>query len=86
MDLLKQPVSQLLPSEVVRSKFNRDLLSAYAGQGCKSKIGAGLFSGVCVCVCVCAGVRREGGQGSSKGQPAPGGRRGVQGEKCSPPK
>ena len=57
MDLLKQPLSQLLPGEVVRSKFNCDLLPAYTSEGCKSKIRAGLLSGcVCVCVCVCVGV------------------------------
>ena len=54
MDLLKQPASQLLPSEVVRSKFNCDLLPAYASSGCKSKTDP-----ICPQGCV---------RGSSKGQ------------------
>ena len=54
VDLLKQPASQLLPSEVVRSKFNCDLLPAYASSGCKSKTEP-----ICPQGCV---------QSSSKGQ------------------
>jgi len=71
--LFKQPVSQLLPSEVVRSKFNCDLLPAYTSQDCKSKIRAGLFSGVCERESVCVGVRRVSGKGSPKDRPALGG-------------